>query len=127
MREPLKTDWIPYVASVLYCVLFTYAAVSKLLDFTNFQVQLGQSPILGSYAGMISYGVPIVELVVVIALAVPGSRVFGLYCSLVLMVLFTTYIYIILHYAWFVPCSCGGILEKLGWQEHLVFNIVYCH
>lgn len=125
MRQFLKNDWIPYLASVLYCVLFTYAAVSKLLDFNNFQVQLGQSPILGSYAGILSYGVPIVELAIVIALAVPGSRVFGLYCSLVLMVLFTTYIYIILHYAVFVPCSCGGILEKLGWQEHLVFNIVF--
>ncbi|MDR6919500.1 hypothetical protein J2Y40_000330 [Chryseobacterium sp. 2987] len=37
---------------------------------------------------------------------------------------FTIYIYIILNYSDFVPCSCGGILEKLGWWEHLLFNIV---
>ena len=35
---------------------------------------------------------------------------------------FTVYIYLILNYSDFVPCSCGGILEKLGWTEHLIFN-----
>src|SRR5690606_10893575 len=38
------------------------------------------------------------------------------------MVAFTVYIYLILNYSDFVPCSCGGILEKLGWTEHLIFN-----
>ncbi|HZH70563.1 MAG TPA: MauE/DoxX family redox-associated membrane protein [Flavobacteriaceae bacterium] len=22
-----------------------------------------------------------------------------------------------------MPCSCGGVLEQLGWTEHLAFNI----
>lgn len=33
------------------------------------------------------------------------------------------YIYLILNYSDFIPCSCGGISEKLSWTEHLVFNI----
>ena len=48
--------------SLLYIMLFVYAAVSKLLDFENFQVQLGQSPLLSAYAGFISYAVPVIEL-----------------------------------------------------------------
>lgn len=39
--------------------------------------------------------------------------------------MFTAYIVIILHFSYFVPCSCGGILEKLGWTEHLIFNVVF--
>src|SRR5690606_12191987 len=28
-------------------------------------------------------------------------------------------------YSDFIPCSCGGVLEKMGWTEHLVFNISF--
>jgi len=41
------------------------------------------------------------------------------------MLMFTSYIIVILNYSSFVPCSCGGILEKIGWKEHLIFNIVF--
>src|SRR5690606_36105991 len=46
--------------------------------------------------------------------------------SYVLMLFFSTYIYIILNYSPYVPCSCGGVLEKMGWSEHLIFNITFC-
>ena len=39
------------------------------------------------------------------------------------MSMFTAYIYILLNYSSFVPCSCGGILESLTWKEHMLFNI----
>jgi hypothetical protein len=39
--------------------------------------------------------------------------------------MFTFYIVIILNFSSFIPCSCGGILEKLGWREHLIFNIFF--
>jgi hypothetical protein len=39
--------------------------------------------------------------------------------------MFTTYIIIITRFSPYVPCSCGGVLQKLGWTEHLVFNIVF--
>src|SRR5690606_28267369 len=35
------------------------------------------------------------------------------------------YIAAILNLGVFIPCSCGGVLEKLGWTEHLVFNCVF--
>lgn len=25
-----------------------------------------------------------------------------------------------------MPCSCGGILEKMNWNQHLLFNICFC-
>ncbi len=111
--------------SILLALLFIYAATSKLLDFENFQVQLAQSPLLSAYAGIISYLILIIEFLVAIALCLPISRLLALYGSLALMVAFTIYIYLILNYSDFIPCSCGGILEKLGWKEHLIFNICF--
>jgi uncharacterized membrane protein YphA (DoxX/SURF4 family) len=52
----------------LYVVLFVYAAVSKLLDFENFQVQLGQSPLLSAFADYIVWIVPIVEIIIALLL-----------------------------------------------------------
>ncbi|WP_234110704.1 DoxX family protein [Chryseobacterium sp. R2A-55] len=115
--------WFPKMTTYFFALLFTYAAVSKILDFENFQVQIAQSPLLSAYAGTISYGVIIIELAIVILLLIQKTNRLGLYGSLSLMTAFTVYIYLILNYSDFVPCSCGGILEKMGWTEHLVFNI----
>jgi uncharacterized membrane protein YphA (DoxX/SURF4 family) len=109
----------------LYILLFVYAAVSKLLDFENFQVQLGQSPLLSAFAGWVSWGVPIAELFISLLLVFPKYRLAGLFAAFSLMVLFTAYIIIILNFSSFIPCSCGGILEKMSWTQHLVFNIVF--
>ncbi|AZB11633.1 tellurium resistance protein TerC [Chryseobacterium sp. G0162] len=111
------------IISYFFVLLFVYAAVSKILDFENFQVQIAQSPLLSSYAGITSYAVIIAELLICISLILPKYRLYGLYSSLGLMTSFTTYIYLIIHYSEFIPCSCGGILEKLDWNEHLIFNI----
>ena len=110
---------------LLYVVLFVYAAVSKLLDFENFQVQLGQSPLLSAYASYIAWMVPTVEIIIVLLLISSKFKYEGLIFAYSLMVMFTTYIIIILNFSPFVPCSCGGVLSKLGWTEHLIFNIAF--
>lgn len=107
-----------------HVLLFTYAAISKLLDFENFQIQLAQSPLLSAYAGIISHSVIFIELIIAVLLCIPRIRLLGLYSSLLLMMGFSIYIYLILNFSDFVPCSCGGILEKLGWHEHLIFNLI---
>lgn len=122
----MKT-WIYYFSRgvcFFFVILFIYAAVSKVLDFENFQVQLAQSPLLSAYAGIISYSVILLEVVVAVLLLFKGTRLWGLYGTYALMSAFSIYIYLILHYSDFVPCSCGGILEKMSWEQHLVFNII---
>lgn len=109
----------------LFIVLFVYAAASKLADVEQFRVQIGNSPLLTDFAGVIAWIIPIGEIVVAIALAIPRLRLAALYAAFSLMIMFTAYIIIILNFADHVPCSCGGVLEKLGWTEHLIFNIVF--
>jgi len=122
---PPYREYIIQIVCYLYVVLFTYAAISKLMDFENFGIQLGQSPLLSAFTWQLSLAVPIVELLIVAFLVQSKFRVAALYASFVLMVLFTAYIFILLNYAAYVPCSCSGILEKLGWKEHIIFNIIY--
>ena len=113
------------VTCYLFVLLFVYAAVSKLLDFNTFQNQLGQSPLLSAYAHWVVWAVPISEILIAILLCVNRFRMLGLYGFYGLMVMFTAYIIIILNFTSFTPCSCGGVLEELGWTEHLIFNIVF--
>jgi len=118
---PIKKIFIQ-TATLLTMALMVYAAVSKLIDFENFQVQLGQSPMLSAFAGWLAVVVPAVELVIAFLLAIPRTRLLGNIGASSLMTMFTVYIYIILNYGSYVPCSCGGVLENLGWREHLYFN-----
>ena len=113
------------IICLLFILLFVYAAVTKLLDYEKFRVQLGQSPVLTSIGSWLVWTMPAAELVIAGMLVVPRLRLMALYAAFSLMTMFTAYIFIILTYSPFVPCSCGGILEKMGWEEHLVFNSVF--
>ncbi len=57
--------------------------------------------------------------------SIPKYKIIGFYAALGLMIAFTGYIIAITQFSQYIPCSCGGILEKLGWTEHLIFNIVF--
>lgn len=113
------------ITALLYIALFAYAALSKLLNYEDFQRQLSLSPVLTSHAGWLSWLVPFLELVLATLLIVPKTRNIGMLGSFNLMVSFTIYIYLIINHASHIPCSCGGILESLGWREHLYFNLAF--
>ncbi|WP_281228063.1 MauE/DoxX family redox-associated membrane protein [Flavobacterium aquiphilum] len=115
-----------FITSVCYLhvLVFTYAAASKLFDYQNFQIQLSQSPLISAFVVYVSWSVPLLELLISALLIFPKTRTIGLYACYFFMVMFTAYIFIILNYSSFVPCSCGGILEKMNWTEHLIFNSV---
>lgn len=113
------------IICLLYILLFVYAATNKIIDFINFQIQLAQSPLLSSFAEWISYMIPVVEILISIFLVFSKTRLAGLYASFSLMVMFSLYIVIMTNFSPFVPCSCGGILEKMSWNQHLIFNIAF--
>ncbi|GIQ57855.1 hypothetical protein Flavo103_09910 [Flavobacterium collinsii] len=124
LNEAIKSRILDVIC-LLFILLFVYAAVSKLLDFESFEVQLGKSPLLSAFASWVSWLVPIIELLIVLLLIIPKFRGIALLAAFSLMTMFTSYIFIVLHYSSFVPCSCGGILEKMSWNAHLVFNIIF--
>jgi uncharacterized membrane protein YphA (DoxX/SURF4 family) len=123
--DPMKKVTALEIIRWSLLTLFLYAAVTKLLSYEKFKVQLGQSPLLTEQAYWVAWAVPALEIVIVLMLAIPALQLLALYASYSLMVMFTTYIIIITRFSPYVPCSCGGVLQKLGWTEHLVFNIVF--
>jgi len=117
--------YITVIIRYLLIVLFVYAAVNKLLDHQKFYNDLRNSPIFGNpdISIILSWMVPILELMVAFLLAFSNSRLMGMYAALALMLSFTVYISGILLFSTKLPCSCGGIINNFTWQGHLVFNI----
>jgi uncharacterized membrane protein YphA (DoxX/SURF4 family) len=120
-NKQLVVDAICYA----YFLLFLYAATSKLLDFQKSELQMSKSPIITDFAFILVWLVPLLEIIIAALLIVKKTVMLGLYASLGLMSMFTAYIIAILNFSDTIPCSCGGVLEKLGWTEHLIFNIIF--
>jgi uncharacterized membrane protein YphA (DoxX/SURF4 family) len=110
---------------VLFAVLFVYAAVSKLLTYDEFKVQISKSPLIMNHGWWISWAVPAVEITIGAMLFIPRLQLLALYGSFFLMFAFTIYIGFMLAFVPHLPCSCGGILSKMGWKEHFIFNIAF--
>src|SRR5690606_26177852 len=115
------------IISVLFIVLFVYAGLTKLIEGDRFFNNLNNSPILPGDAAayILSWGVPTLEIVVALLIAIPRTRLKGLYGALGLMILFTFYVTGIVFFSPYTPCSCGGILTLLSWPQHLIVNISF--
>ncbi len=109
----------------LIIILFVYSGLSKLIDYTEFRLQLERSPYLSSLAGFVGWFIPFIEIVIATVLTFRKTRLLGFYSSFLLMMLFTGYIYVMLRYSPSLPCSCGGVLSSMSWEQHLYFNIAF--
>jgi putative oxidoreductase len=112
--------------SALLILLFLYAALSKFLDFRTFIKEMNNQPLPNSWTPFLVWFIPGMEITLSVLLIFERTRLLGLIGSLVLMGLFTLYTGIILmHFFPYVPCSCGGIIKRLSWQQHLVLNLFF--
>ena len=117
--------FIVQATELIFVLLFVYAAISKILDAEQFRLELGKSPLLSNYGDLIALGIPSLEIATSIFLLIPRTKFLALHGALSLMVAFTTYIFLILNFTNHIPCSCGGVLDQLGWTEHLIFNLFF--
>ena len=110
----------------LLILLFTYASMTKLLDFKSFYGQMNAQPMPNWMTPYLVWIVPGVELLIVGALIVERTRKIGLWAALFIMSIFTVYVALAVFKVFErVPCSCGGVLKGLGWTQHLYFNIFF--
>jgi hypothetical protein len=126
-NQPLAANQLSSeVFSVLLCFLFAYTGFSKFLDWEGTRSGLYNQVFPIWMAELLLYVLPILEIGTAIILLIPKSRHFGLRVSVVLMALFSGYVALVLTGVFGrVPCSCGGVIDSLGWWEHLVFNLVF--
>ncbi|HEU4606905.1 MAG TPA: MauE/DoxX family redox-associated membrane protein [Chitinophagaceae bacterium] len=113
------------IISISLILLFGYAAASKLNEHEQFILQIGQVIKIRQAPEILSWFVPGTEFLTCLLLIIPKHRRKGLYLSFGLMLSFTCYIAFFLAYHTHLPCRCGGILNSMGWNTHLKFNIVF--
>ena len=118
MKNSLLSDFIAF----FFIFLFFYTGVIKLTEIDIFKEQLSSSPLMSSVAGIISWALPIGELLLAVALFFSKSRLKALYITTGLMTLFTIYVVAILLIDNQLTCSCGGIIEELSPRQHVAFN-----
>lgn len=121
-----KTQFIiTEIISALLLILFLYTAASKLADHERFVMVLKKSPLLQEVAGPVSWLVPLSELVVSLSLFVPAWRLYGFRLAFGLLAIFTLYIGYMILFTPHLPCSCGGVIRKMSWSQHLIFNVFF--
>ena len=110
--------------TTLLIILWVYASVSKLIDFERTQSEMLNQVFPIYIAYILAGAVPAGELITAVLLLFEKTRFMGLIASAILLISFTVYIVLVLNkvFGW-IPCSCGGILNQLGWGQHLAFNI----
>jgi len=121
----MKRNLIIEIISSLLILLFVYTAISKLLDYTSFKNVLHWSPFIRGKAPIVALALPITEGLVSILLFIPRTRLWGFYSSVALMSVFTLYLAYMINFTPKLPCSCGGVLKQMTWNQHLIFNIFF--
>lgn len=116
--KTLLTDTICY----LFIFLFAYTACSKAMDYASFARALARYPMIESYAETVAWLVPASEAFVSLLLVFPRTRKIGLYASLALMLVFTAYLLHMVLTMDALPCSCGGVISSMSFDQHIVFN-----
>lgn len=111
------------IIAAIFILLFVYTATSKLLTHRLFVITLKDAGIRNFAIDFLSWTIPAAELIISFLLFIPNYRTIGLIGSFGLMLLFTVYIAYMLITSSHLPCSCGGIISKLSWQQHLWLNV----
>lgn len=121
----MKREYTKQLSPALLIFLFTYTAGSKFSEFGFFRAQLSIYPYIKGAAPFLAMAVPAAELGVVACLLFPATRKLGLYASFLLLLCFTVYLGVMVATQSNLPCSCGGVIASLSWQQHILFNLFF--
>jgi len=125
MTQGKRNIIIDIICGILL-LLFFYSAISKFYDHERFQYILSRTILLKHFPNIASWVIPITEIILSTLLFRPVTRQKGLYGSLFLLSTFTLFlVYMLLFSRGDMPCSCGGVISKMTWQQHIVFNIFF--
>ncbi len=122
MKVEITRNGIIEICSALLIILYGYTALDKLYNHHIFQITLTKSPIIHSIAPVVSWIIPLVEILIVVGLFFLRTRKLAFFTSFFLLILFTTYIAYMVKFVPNLPCSCGGVIAKLSWGQHIFFN-----
>jgi len=120
----MKIRIIHLAIIILFLLLLLYTSISKLSDYKGFVSEMQQSPLLKIVPGSIAWAFPMLELITACMLATKQFRLKGLYLCSTIMAVVTVYVICISQFTYYIPCSCGGLLDLLPQNVHIGVNIV---
>jgi hypothetical protein len=112
------------VAVSLSAVLFAYSAGAKIFDLPGYRSRIGDLPLPLWIAQPLTWFVPLAEILVVLLLILPRTRLVGLISAVSLLVIFSVYLLYLTQYP-VLSCACGGWLEQIGAGWHLTLNVFF--
>lgn len=125
------SSYIIFVSTV-FVVLFGYTGFTKLITVRVFAGTMWDVVFMRPYIPFLMYFVPLFELfiaallcrsVLTIKNTIISTRKIGIYLSTFLMFAFSVYVGAMLLLYKDLPCGCGGAVNWLTWQQHLLLNI----
>ena len=112
------------IFTTLLILLWTYTGFDKIVRLESSRKAFHNQTFPAELAEVLTYLVPIAELLIALLLLFSVTRWWGYLGSLLLLSVFITYVGLIWVGAFpRVPCNCAGILESLGWAEHFFLNL----
>lgn len=122
----IKTSFIiVQLLYLLFILLFSYAAMSKFIDHSNFQDQLIFATGHNLSGKVLSYLIPAAELMIAGMLCFQRTKLAGLYMFTIVMCCFSVYIGYLMLSGRHLPCTCGGVISAMTWKQHLIFNLSF--
>ena len=121
-----RTKWTLTIEAIAagLMFLFLFTSIDKLYNYRQFRDALSKSQVLANVAGLVSWSVPVAEILIATALFIPSMRKTGLKATILLLAVFNIYLSYMMAFAPKLPCMCAGLLESLSWKSHIIFNAV---
>lgn len=121
MKPGIKKIIIELICAV-FILLWAYSGFTKYIEHEKFITVLRAAAVVAPAAEAISWLIPSAELTAAFFLLVPACRSIGIWLSSIMIASFTLYVGYMLLFIPDLPCSCGGVTEKMSWEAHLWFN-----
>lgn len=123
----MKTEMrrISTILTSILILIFIYTGLDKLIQFDASRNAFHNQTFPSELAEVLTFAVPITELLIALLLLFSVTRWWGFLSSLLLLTIFITYVGLIWVGAFpRVPCNCAGIINSLGWAEHFALNLI---
>lgn len=123
----MKRQVLLHISIALLILLYSYTALSKVLDQYRFVFQMKLSPfsLVKNFAAIWGWIIPLLEIAIVLMLCFERTQRQALYLSIVLFLIFEIYIVGMLMTGLKLPCACGGVIAFMSWKMHVLFNAIF--
>lgn len=111
--------------TTILMMLWAYSSISKFIDLPRFRRGLRNQAFPKWVGAILFWTLPLTELLLILLLWLPDTRLSGMYLSAILLLIFTIYIGGAV-YGFYdrYPCPCGGIFRGMRWNTHLKVNFI---